>query len=442
MKKQLITVLCGALAVAMAVPAMATHELGGILRTQGVTEDVGVKANTDLDGDGDADVYNVDTRAKRFIAQRLRAKWTNTINDYVTVIWYGEVDTTWGADGGKESADAKNVETKNVYAIIKVPGDLDVTVKAGIQGFKDNLSSTYFHNDAAALITTANFGTASATVGMSKLQENDAILGDDEDMYFVQASIMPAETMKFGAEIWNFHDGAGNGEYKTDIYTIGLNGMVKVADMVTIDGWLGFQNGTRNIDAGSEQDISTMAMSIAAKAKMDNMKYGLRIIYFGADDDAKDDMGWEGFKGGLPFYTDNMPIMLANAYKTQVMDGQGFSDQQALDYVKAGFGLFALIADVNASFDPFWVRGTLGIFNAIDDTADDAATAQLEGTDIATEICVQVGMTVAEAAKLSVRTSYAALGSAFDGRAYNTKTMKAVEPDDMYTMSLILDVPF
>ena len=69
-----------------------------------------------------------DDNSAAFVDQRLRAKITGDLNDNVSLVWYGEVDSPWGETGscqgdncGKLSADGVGVETKNAYAELKVP---------------------------------------------------------------------------------------------------------------------------------------------------------------------------------------------------------------------------------------------------------------------------------------------------------------------------------
>lgn len=468
MKKQIVSMLCGAVALAIAAPVYAaTTELTGLLRIQGVMENI-------LNSKDNKDRPN-----RKWVAQRFRPKVTIKVNDYLSAVYFAEVDTDWGVNpastpgaDGAQSADGVNVETKNIYAIVKVPGDAGITVTAGIQPIADGLQGAFVNDDMAALVGSAKFGNVGVMAGWAKLDEgsngaftvNDLSISNDTDVYAAGVSVVPAEGMKFGTELYWHHwqNGvAGKNGYASDMYTLGLTGAAK-AGPLDLNGFLVFQNGKWNIDAGKsatpkpfdlggtdETDISAFGASVDAGMKFnDNFKGDLRVIYFGQDKNATKDQSFNGNSGALFFLYSNMPIFLTNLYKTGAAGG--FTDNLAYnEAVNKGYGLLAAVLNTEYNMAPWFVKGTVGYFQAITDKANGEATRSRQGTHLGYEFCLQTGMKVADAATLSFRGSYAILGDFFDNMYYSNKvaaasagTTNGVDPNNMYTASLIFDLPF
>lgn len=455
MKKQIVSMLCGAVALAISVPAFAvTTELSGRYLTETLMDSVQLT-------DGGP--------SRRIVAQRFLPKVTMKVNDYVTLVYGAEIENDWGVNNpwtyggdGAQPGDGVNIETKHMYSMIKVPGQ-DITVTTGLQPMMDGMSAIYFRDDTMAVIADTKFGPVNLNLGWTKISEgavNATAFGafsgantnyttaiqtnDDTDIYFARAAMVPAEGSKVGLELYWRHNQNGNQNpaikgYVTDIYTIGLTGATKVGP-AAVNGFLAFQNGTINADApAGETDVAAMAASVEASMKFnDNLSGALRLIYFGNDDSDTEQNTWinevgQFGPGSVAFVADNQPIFLSNGYKIGQLGG--WRDQVAL--ANLGYGLFAIVGNVSWTSGNYFAKGSLGYYSALSDERDDTPATEREGTTLGFEACAQVGMKVAEAATLSVRGSYAALGNFYDKTAPGL-----ADPDNMYTASLILDIPF
>lgn len=457
MKKQIVSMLCGAAAIALAVPAFAAIDIAGSFRVQGVMENVQATSGTFL-----SPGMNTERPNRKWVSQRVRVKVTDKVNDYVAVIWHGEIDTDWGLNNpntagadGAQSADGVNIETKWMYATVKVPGDLNIVILAGIQEAMDGIQFAYLRDDVAALIAACKFGNVNLNIGWGKLQEAMSTgtastanlnLNDDHDVYMVQVGVMPAEGMKLGAELyWNHIQGgtaAANTEgYASDLYTLAFTGAAKVG-VVNLDGFFAFQNGKYNIDhPTSEMDVNAFGCSLAAGMKFnDKLSGNARVIYFGQDKSSDDIQSWQGNNGALFFMGSNMPIFLANAKKTGSIGG--FTDLLAYnEAINKGYGLLALVINADYVTGPYFFKGTVGYFQAITDKVNAESTRSRKGTHLGYEFALQAGMKVADAATVSFRGSYALLGNFFDDMSVNNDG-KIVDPDNMYTAAVELEIPF
>ncbi|WP_432415472.1 hypothetical protein ACRHM7_03615 [Chromohalobacter israelensis] len=145
-----------------------------------------------------------DDNSTAFVDQRLRAKITGDLNDNVSLVWYGEVDSPWGETGscqgdncGKLSADGVGVETKNAYAELKVPNS-DWKVRAGIQGYGfGKYESLVTNDDMNGVSFAGNVGMATLTGGWFKWEENDRDSADDVDFYMLSAELHPSEVFHY-----------------------------------------------------------------------------------------------------------------------------------------------------------------------------------------------------------------------------------------------------
>lgn len=455
MKKQIVTMLCGAAAVALAVPAFsATTTLSGTLRIQAIDQNIQVAT---------------DKPNRKFVSQRFSPVLGIQVNDLVKIVYAGEIDTDWGVNSsstagfdGAQSADGVNLETKQIYTAIKFPGDNNVTVTAGIQPAMDGLQGIFIRDDFPGLTGVAKFGTVDFAAGWLKVTEAGAspsatptlppntttsydgyALSDDIDIYFLKAGVVPAENAKLGLELYWLHgqggarDTAGNYLVDTgkDLYTLGLTGAAKVGP-VALDGFLAWQTGTYNVDnSSSEADVNAFAASCLASMKFnDNLSGNLRLIYFGNDNDADDVKSFQDqYAAGshrLNFLGANQPIFLANAYKTGV---GGYSDNVVQGFLP--YGLLAAIANVEYNMAPYYVRGAVGYYQTLKDEAN-ASGVELEGTHLGYELFLQTGMKVADVADVFFRGSYALLGNAFDDAAAGD------DPDNMYTATIGTTIPF
>lgn len=423
MKKIFTAATCALLSAALVTPALADHKLGGYFRTQMYMQ---------------SQTLAKDPKPARFVDNRIRARWQNNINEYVSIVWYVEADTPWGetskggiGGGGKVGADGVNVETKNAFASIKIP-DTPVSAVVGIQGFGDNFHSLLLNDDMAGLKLDAKLGMADVTAFWSKWIENSRTAEDDVDLYWVEGNLKPMDKLTVGLTGAWLRDQPNN----SDNYYIGVDGGFKL-DIIDLDGFFLYNFGTNEdaLPGGKDQDISAWALSLNAKAKVDIVKVGAGLLVVGADDDKDDDMSLNGGYGAFEFYDAGLQIFLADVYYNN-----GAGGRHALtDAGFAGYGLVGLWA--NGAMDlpalkGAYVKGALGYFMAMDDKRNDEAVASKEGTQLGFEIGAQVGIKIADAADVSLRGAYAVLGDFYDAPAGGS------DPDDLYQVVLMLNVPY
>jgi hypothetical protein len=419
MKKLLLATLCGALALTMAVPAMADHTLGGYYRVQFMSVK-GLDSNN-MNADGDT---------TNFVDQRLRAKWTNSINDYVTVVWYGEVDTFWGNgqyagrnSGGGLDADSANVETKNAYAVIKIP-DTSFVVKVGVQGFGDIFGDMYFDNDVAGISTTAKFGMTSVNLAWLKFKEGDTAVEDDTDMYALTVGLAPSDAVKvnLGAYYQYENTGAGSDSENT-LLTIGATAAFAAGPVMLDFGLANQSSETGTVDGSALMGWVKAAMTFG------DVKTFARVLYISNDDDANDNDRWTNLSV-FEFYKDGLMI-----FGTDVRYNNGPGGRYAYNAAYDGYGLLGLTlgADMKIAGD---YALHLGLFTGVtlDEAIDDAADSK-EGTTLGTEINCQLSRNVGEKANVALRGAYAFLGDYYDAAAGD-------DPDDMYTVSVVLNIGY
>lgn len=431
MKKIFTAATCALLSAALVTPALADHKLGGYFRTQMYMQ---------------SQTLAKDPKPARFVDNRIRARWQNNINEYVSIVWFVEADMPWGeaskggiGGGGKVGADGVNIETKHAFASVKIP-DTPVSAVVGIQGFGDRFHSLLLNDDMAGLKLDAKLGMANVTAFWSKWTENSRTAEDDVDLYWLEGNLKPMDQLTVGLTgAWKRDQPANS-----DNYYIGVDGGFKL-DMVDLDGFFVYNFGT-NEDAlatptgTKDQDISAWALSLNAKAKVDVVKVGAGLLVIGSDDDAEDDMSLNGGGGAFEFYDAGLQIFLADVYYNN-----GAGGRHALtDAAYAGYGLFGLWA--NGAMDlpalkGAYVKGALGYFMALDDQKDKEKDAlgnaiKREGTQLGFEIGAQVGMKIADAADVSLRGAYAVLGDFYDAPAGGS------DPDDLYQVVLMLNVPY
>ncbi|RPJ81155.1 MAG: hypothetical protein EHJ94_05120, partial [Deltaproteobacteria bacterium] len=84
MQKVFKSILVVMTVLIMVAPALAEITLNGYFRTQATSEDFS------LTKDGES---------SSFVDNRLRMKLTNTLNENLKLVYFGEVDTPWGEAG-------------------------------------------------------------------------------------------------------------------------------------------------------------------------------------------------------------------------------------------------------------------------------------------------------------------------------------------------------
>lgn len=457
MKKTLTTALCTAAVAAMAMPAFADHQIGGYYRFNGLSEMVTAIGQKD------------DQKPDQFVDQRLRARWQNNINEYVSVVWFGEVDVIFGegvtkaaardsdtaatkdtrlGNGGRQGGDGVNVETKNAFLDVKVPGT-PVAARLGLQGFGDNaFNGVVMNDDMAGVKVDVKTDLALVTLGWFKLSEGTGATlqnnvnrrdWDESDLYAVQAAVTPLPGLKLLPEFYfadNMRTAASGDGFRQ--YYAGFGASFKLAP-VDLSGWAIYQFGN---DKKADEKVGAYALSVKAAADVAGAKVALRGMFFPAD--KKDDKQTNftppnGNNGAFEFYDDNLTIFLADV---NYMNSNG--GRLALtDAAYNGYGLLGAV--LSGSFTPpalpqMYVKGGLGYFRVTDKEPGDAGTVarrELDGKTLGTEISAAVGYKLAEKVDVQLRGGYAWLGNAYNGAAADGE-----DPKDLYKLALMVNVPY
>jgi hypothetical protein len=452
MKKMLFVALTGALVAAMALPAAAVEtKVGGYFRARGIVADT---------------QRGKDTQPDKLYDQRFRAKVTMSLNEYVNIVYYGEVDMQYGDvgyglgggktesgarnwntrnDGGGLAGDTVNLETKNLYADFKIP-ETPVGLKVGLQGYADSFDSVLFNADMAGIAANAAFGPAKVGLATFKWQEGAQTEEDDIDLYALKAKFSPMEGTKIGADVYwlnsqqfKFADTNLSTSGKGDFTYLGLNGSTAVGP-AALSGWFLYNTGTiEDSDGGDDVDVNGWALSLKAAATFDMVKAQLRGFYFSADDDATDN-DYESiqfpasYADSFPLYDAGMMLMLADLYgNTYFQNGLAWDDAAI-----TGYGMWGLAAKARAEMQGFYGQGAIGYFASVEDDRKASGTKR-EGSSIGTEINLRVGKKVADAVDVSLNGAYAFLGDFYDKTAGDNGDQ---DPDDQYMAYLMVNIPY
>ena len=474
MNKVIRTLLAIGLVLAVATPALAEFKLSGFYRLMGYAEE---KKSTSHDyGD-----------SQQFIDQRLRMRANWTLNDNVGMVYFAEVDTTWGENnkaalgqGGQSylfsgGADGVNVETKQAFLDLKFG---DTAAMIGIIGVADAFYSAVANDDMAGVQATHKMGNTSFKLVYSKWDEDDtdAATGDagnanargywdDFDFYVAEVGHKFSDNFKAGAGIYwmdnNTNDGATNAtDYDSEIFFYGLNGEAKFGGNFTVNGFVVVQDGevdysnryaaTTPDPHKKDQDITGMAASVKGTMKLENGDIGLRVIYFSEDDDDEDNGRWQGFKGNNAFNDENQIQFLTDKYSSN----DSKERYAEVDAAEAGFGLLAFVLSGNHKLpENVYLGWGAGYYLAMDDERDDPSTAKpasgtqitssnnyRRGDELGYELCVRVGKKFFEKVDLSLNASYAAYGDFYDDTV--KEGTKVDDPDATYKTYLMVNVPF
>lgn len=391
LNKVLVALLVTA-ALATPALALADHNFNGYFRTQMTAQDLTTA------GDGDSST---------FVDNRLRMKYTNTLNDKVKLVYYGEVDTPWGSKskgsiggGGEQGADAVNLETKNAYLNFKTAG-WDFTF--GIQNMHDNAGDIVIDNDVAGLKASTKMGMVGLTLNYAKLYEADRSNWDDEDFYGIQTSFGLSDTAKLGADVLFFDDNANELE---QLY-LSVDANIKLG-AGTLSGFVLY--GDYSSDNAGGVDGSNWAASGKFATKLGENNFSVTGILFGTADSGdivlSDDHGT-----GFQFYNEGLMIFLTDIYYNNGSQGAKFADAAF-----NGFGLAAVTCKGDLALgNGMYLKYAAGYFMALDDSSDyTGSTVNKDGSSMGIEADVMVGKKINEKVDLSVRGAYALLGDFYD----------------------------
>ena len=450
MNKTVRILMALGLILAVAAPAFAEFKLNGYYRLIGYNQEK--KMTTQEDGQG-----------QQFIDQRLRMRANWTLNDNVALVYFGEVDTTWGENnkaavgqGGMSNSfaggsDGVNVETKMAYLDLKY-GDTNVAL--GIQGVADAFQSIVANDDMAAAQVTHKIGNASLHAAYSKWDEDVFASGsvndanrrnewDDFDFYLLEAKYKFSDTFTAGLNGYFMDDNrdqAGDVSLSTnEVYFYGLNAAATFGAF-GVDGFVMAQDGKLDPTNGSSTDYSGMAASVKGTYKLENGDLGLRLIYFSEDDEKKEIGAWQGFKGQYAFVSENQMQFLTDPY---VMN-DGKERYAEADGATAGFGLMAVVLSGNHKLpQDMYLKWGAGYYMAADDKAAigvKGAEVEREGDTMGYELCARVGKKFFEKVDVSLNGSFADYGDFYDDTV--TEKGKKGDPDSTYKTYLMVNVPY
>jgi hypothetical protein len=404
---------------ALATPAMAELKLNGYFRTQMIAQQLSESA------------LNTDT----MVDQRLRLKLSYGVNDNITIVHYTEIDTPWGSStsakypggqGGGASADGVNVETKNVYADIKVPNS-DIQARVGVQGFSLGFDYAIIGNDIAGItVGTKLSDAAGIKFGYFKGSEGTRVVWDDMDIYAAKLDMKVSEATKVGLGALFVDMNAADATDAAEQWYLALQGMTDL-DGIGLSGALAYNGGsTGTLDVGGY--FATAKVTAAAS---DTIKLGARVLFYSSDDDATDgdDDSFNGDVSGghYEYYKEGSEIFLAS----KSYNNSGSPAKALHDAAYAGFGLLGIIVNADMKYDGgVYSKLHAGYYQALEDAITGGST--VADKDLGFEVAATVGTKVAEKADLSLTGAFAQLGDFYDG----------APNDELFKVNAMLNVSF
>lgn len=420
MKKELIIALGIA---AIAAPAFADHQIGGYFRNKFVSADTSFTKNGN-------------DSPEQLIDQRLRMRWQNTINEYVTVVWFGEVDFNWGGTskgniggGGVIGGDGVNVETKNAMAVIKIP-NTPVAVTLGLQNVNAG-GNLIMDDDGTGAQISAKMDKVNLSLQYAKFSEGGTKAQDDVDFWGIKAGLAPMGNLNLGLSGFWKNDNATS----ADLYWLVAEGTYKM-DLLNIEAMLGYNFGEEN----DKVDVSGYMASVRGAATVAGIDAGVRLLYMSGDNDSNDANYYHNaigngaaavgrFSYGL---FDGLMIFGSDLYATTYA-----GDQAA--YTSAGFtdhGLMAVIASakyVPPTLKALYAQAAAGYFSAVEDKTKRIAATK--GTSLGTEVALRVGYKIAEKVDVSLNGAYAFLGDFYEPASGD-------DPDNPYKLYAMVNIPY
>ena len=447
MSKYLKVAVAALAAVAIAAPAMAEFKVSGYYRVQGIATNSD-DTFTVFDGQN-----TIEPNSRTLIDQRLRMMVTNSLNEYVKVVWHGEVDGVWGStagvgDGGP-GGDRISVETKNAYLDFKVPDSI-FSARVGLQGIGGRYQGLLLQDDWSAAQVGMKFSdNLNLVLLYAKPSEGSYAITDDVNFYNVQLDTK-AGNVNIGADLaWfenNYYPGVpgsttaavptGDSPLFTDndkpfnLYFAGIKADTKIND-IGLDGFLLYAWGEEDNPTGvttPEFDNSSFAATVGVKGKVNTVGLGARAIYLSGDSDTDDEI--ESFVpnlgGNYDFAGENLMIFLTDPFYNNGPGGRLATNAATND----GVGLVGLTAQANMTVGKHYGKLGLGYFMAAD-------TPSGVDDQMGFETAVRVGTKIAEKVDISLNGGYAFLGDYWQ----DSKGL-ADSPDNIWKSVVMINVPF
>lgn len=455
----------------LTTPAFALEsELSGFYNVRGIADNFSATNNY-------IGTFTDDAKSETLVDQRLRLKLDSIVNEYLSFVYYAEIDMQWGDesysndgrnDGGAIGGDTTNVESKNVYAQVKIPEYASV-IRFGLQGFEDHYDWTFFGADMAGVKYSGDFGALDLTAGWFKLIEDNFDQTDDVTLWALQTEYAFSPNFKIGGDYY-YYQNQGSRDYATffgttdieavlndgawtanrdtmDLHYIGGHTEYRLPNVV-LSGWL-------NVNVGSvdqinnnlatpllteDIDVKGYSARVDATGKVGGFDWRLGGSYFSGDDDLTD--GDADFvvnplaTESVAFANDGFMIFTPDIAWNSV--GQyGFA---MVDAAWAGYGLTSLVLTTSYTpphLDKFNVKGGIGYFASVEDTlAENDPRTDRAGTELGTEVFLRAGYKFADNLDVSINGAYAFLGDFYDehggGTAVNQTVNNVDDPYEVY----------
>ena len=462
------------LILAVATPALAEFKLNGYYRLMAHGGEV--RSGGSLDESGGFDGNNAKDEkgdSRQMVDQRLRMQLTYSLNDNVSIVYFGEVDTVWGerdknnyydsanagADGysasgggGRLGADGVNVETKNVYLDLKAG---DMAARLGIQTLADAYQGVVFFDDMAAANLTYKLGATTLNGFYSKWDEDDNRSDwDDRDFWGANVSHKFSDNFTAGASVYFEDDNdsatASLDEQAIERFFYGLNADARFGSF-GVNGFVVYADSEVDNKTGDDVDGEALAATIKGSMKLDSGDVGLRVIYISEDDDAKDNNAWRTPVGRYDFVNENLMQFLTDKFVLNY----GKERYAMNDAAEEGFGLLGFVLSGNHKLpSDMYLNWGAGYFLAIDDERNDPTAAKpakgsqitsssdyRRGDTLGYEVSARVGKKFFEKVDVSLNASYADYGDFYDDTVL-TAAGKVEDPDATYKAYLMVNVPF
>ncbi|GAB4272575.1 MAG: membrane protein [Deferrisomatales bacterium] len=472
MKRNVMLGICAAVVAMGATTASAKHfDLGGFFQVRGIADNFDARNNF-------IGTLDKDTEDEMFTDQRLRLRLETSLDEWLSFVYYGEIDFQWGDssyegtpgrnNGGAIGSDTTNFETKHAYIHIKGGEEIPADFTIGMQGWWDNWDWVFFATDMAGVKVETGFDSVSLTGGLFVVQEGAFQSNDDVRLLGLQASYVPMETLALGADYYYFAS-QGNGGYGDFFGTVDIAEVLGSSPVNTghkqlhyaglwakyvlpvgiLKGWAFYNGGSvDDVQEGvGNVDVSGFAGNLLAQVQTGGLTAAVRGFLFSGDDDLTDGdatfvvnpVATESFAFG----DDGFMIFLPDPYWTSA--GQyGFA---MTDAAYAGYGLWG--ASLRGSYVPptlptARVQAGVGYFASLeDDLAAGDPRGDRNGTGLGTEVFLRAGVTVRKRLDLSINGAYAWLGDFYDNRGGGTAARTGTQtPDDPWEVYLMARLRF
>ncbi|MBT0664948.1 hypothetical protein KI809_11620 [Geobacter pelophilus] len=470
-KKLIVAATAGALTLAASQAFALENQFNGMYKLKYIV------GNYETGGSAYLTPNKKSATAANYFEQRARIFYTAKATEGLALKTGFEIDSVFGdraqnlasrGSGGALESDATNLETKWVYLDFAIPST-PVSVKAGIQPYKDAIKGTFLDGDIAGIYASGKFGAATTGIGYFRAYEgysNGFVIAprgtDNLDILAVDAAYALTKNINVGGAYYLYAD------YRTAaakvINTLALTADAKVGP-ATISGFAAYQGGYSkgNTTGVSNRSVSAMAANVAAKMPVGPGTAKAAFLFTSGDKKTTDsvDRTWtsattniQGSNTGVvtssstagvtvPNTTVQTPAATAaNSYNESGMmllnrntAAGGTSTDQEIFYTTSGVGgrgVTLLTFGYDASITPkLFVNSNVGF--GLNSASNGGNGNQFVGTEINTE----VGYKLYDNLTSSVQAAYVFLGD-----FYKNSLGTGSDPVNPYTARVVLSYTF